>query len=139
MWKTNTTMAKTATMHHPHFGNIPISVTQNNRAPYKTHQLYLHGFQSILKLFTKSLFPYIEQCLKFLFLRCFGLCRSRDLWPPRVGKLHRRLKFPLQLLFPPPSPNLRNSIKMAPKQPREPYTEEDIVNAIFDITENGIS
>src|SRR6185312_6867683 len=28
---------------------------------------------------------------------------------------------------------------MAPKRPREPYTEEDIVRAIFDITENGIS
>src|SRR5438128_1594921 len=28
---------------------------------------------------------------------------------------------------------------MAPKRPRRPYTEEDMINAIFDITENGTS
>lgn len=28
---------------------------------------------------------------------------------------------------------------MAPKRPRRAYTEEDMVNAIFDITENGMS
>ena len=66
---------KTVTMDHPPLGNTPLWVTQNNRPPYKTHQLQLYRTQSILKLFTSSRLLYIEKCLGFIFSRCFIL------WP----------------------------------------------------------
>src|SRR4051794_1370433 len=121
--------------HHP-FAHPTLLLTQNKHAPYKTHQLYLHGFQSILKLFTKRLFPYISKCIEFIFFEVFCFCRSRGPWTFRSKTSDHSL-----LISPPPSVsppflNLHKSTKMAPKRPRRPYTEEDMVSAIFNITDN---
>ena len=48
------------------------------------------------------------------------------------------LNFPSALRLS-PFPQHPQSTKMAPKRPLRPYTEEDMVNAMFDITNNGMS